>query len=86
MPGKPVPAAKPERLLQPLGLWAWEMPPPFPSYRDRVQGTLRASRRVGPFPPVTPCKKPFHASLTLTLPPTAQTVQVCFYPFLRGEN
>lgn len=86
MPGKPVPAAKREHLLQLLGLWTWEMPPPSPSYRDRVQGTLRASRRAGPFPPLTLCKKLFHTSLTLTLLPTTQTAQACFYPFLRGEN
>ena len=36
-PGKPVPAAIREHLLQPLGPWAWEMPPASPSYRDRVQ-------------------------------------------------
>ena len=37
VPGKPIPAAIREHLLQPLGPWAWEMPPASPSYRDRVQ-------------------------------------------------
>ena len=65
-----------------LGPWAWEMPPPSPSYGDRVQGTVRASSRAVPFPPLTPCKKPFHTSLTLTLLHATQTAQAYFCPFL----
>lgn len=90
VPGRPIPAAKLGHMLQLLGVWAREMPPPpFPLGTECRAPPEHLGEQQFPAP-LYLLGKAFTVqeafSLTLTLMPTTQAAQGRFCPFLTGEN